>query len=530
MTLINGTTGNDTLTGGSDDDEIHGLAGDDILRGKGGKDTLFGDEGKDTIYGGKGMDEIHGGAGRDTLYGGDGDDIVFNASGKSELFGEAGNDELWSGTGSDTLKGGRGDDKLFGNDGNDRLYGGEGTDELFGHDGDDYLNPGNNSFFDWINAGTGIDTIDFTDATGADAFYNISHSGLNAGITASIDGAANTGHIDKGAGGTTTLSNVANALAGAGLRVHGTGFDDTFNITPGNGGEIQVRSSAGDDIINIGVSTGQVYLGFRQAAAGVNVDLGAGAVSDDGLGGSDTITGPGQVSWVYGSFHDDILKGSAAGETFSLYGGNDMLKARGGYDTLDYARGAEGRIDALSVDLQAGSATGTIDAVAFSHTIGGIEAVIGSDGDDVIRGSKSGDTLEGGEGADTLDGRKGSDTLKGGGGNDSLKGGKGGDILKGGAGKDSLNGGAGNDTITGGAGADTIIFSNGADVLTDFNAVNNLEKIDLSGVAAITDFTDLKDNHATQAGSDLVIDDGGGNTLTLEGLNIGDLDKADFIF
>ncbi len=63
-----------------------------------------------------------------------------------------------------------------------------------------------------------------------------------------------------------------------------------------------------------------------------------------------------------------------------------------------------------------------------------------------------------------------------------------------------------------------------------FNAVNNKEKIDLSDVVSIKGFKDLKNNHTTQDGSDLVIDDGVGNTLTLNGLTIGDFDKGDFIF
>jgi len=88
----------------------------------------------------------------------------------------------------------------------------------------------------------------------------------------------------------------------------------------------------------------------------------------------------------------------------------------------------------------------------------------------------------------------------------------------------------GNDTMTGGGRADTFIFSTGNDVITDFNAANNREKIDLSDVAGITGFNDLRNNNSTQDGSDLVIDDGAGNTLILLGLSIDDLDRGDFIF
>ena len=37
-------------------------------------------------------------------------------------------------------------------------------------------------------------------------------------------------------------------------------------------------------------------------------------------------------------------------------------------------------------------------------------------------------------------------------------------------------------------------------------------------------------NHIFQVGSDVVIDALGGNTITLQGVNLADLDAVDFIF
>ncbi len=468
-------------------------------------------------------------------------------------------DDLLNGTANDDIIRGRaGDDTLNGGAGDDRLLGGAGSDSLFGGDGDDIITPGTNSFFDYIDAGAGIDIIDFSTANGAQAFYNIANDGLNAGISATVDGVLNTGAIDKGINGTTTLVDVANALAGLGVRLIGTGFDDVFTINPGSG-SIQIRGQGGNDTIVILAGPGEVVLDFRNAAAGVNVNLATGIVANDGFGDSDTITGPGQVTWLRGSSLDDILRGSGNDEEFTLYGGSDTLNAGGGFDTLRYNYFGNRIVDTLEVDLEAGTATGNLNGVAFAHTINGIEQVVGSDsGNDILRGSASqGDVLQGGGGNDTLSGRRGNDTLEGGKGkdalngdlgadrlfgglgNDKLSGGKGGDmlnggkgrdILKGGLGKDSLDGGGGSDKMTGGGGADTFIFSAGDDVITDFNAANNREKIDLSDVASIKGFRDLRNNHVTQDGADLVIDDKGGNTLTLEGLTISDLDRGDFIF
>jgi len=162
--------------------------------------------------------------------------------------------------------------------------------------------------------------------------------------------------------------------------------------------------------------------------------------------------------------------------------------------------------------------------------LGGNDTLEGQSGNDRLFGGNGKDTLKGGSGVDRLFGNGGNDKLNGDAGDDTLNGGAGKDILKGGADKDTLNGGDGNDKMIGGSGNDRFIFSKGDDRITDFNAANNKEKIDLSGVNSIKSFKDLKNNHTAQDGSDLVITAANGDSLTLEGLAIGDLNKGDFIF
>lgn len=91
MAVINGTSGNDTLTGGVENDLLSGLAGND---------TLSGGDGNDTLDGGTGTDQLFGGAGADRLIGGDGADI---------LTGDAGDDTFVL-AGGDSTTGGAGDD------------------------------------------------------------------------------------------------------------------------------------------------------------------------------------------------------------------------------------------------------------------------------------------------------------------------------------------------------------------------------------------------------------------------------------
>ena len=57
-----------------------------------------------------------------------------------------------------------------------------------------------------------------------------------------------------------------------------------------------------------------------------------------------------------------------------------------------------------------------------------------------------------------------------------------------------------------------------------------VEKIDLSGVASIKGFIDLKNHHLSNVGGVAVIDDGAGNTITLNGHVAGDFSANDFIF
>lgn len=72
-----GTSGDDTLSGGSFTDIIFGLGGDDTLSGNGGSDWLFGGAGNDSLKGGAGNDRLFGGSGNNQLDGGSGFDRVY---------------------------------------------------------------------------------------------------------------------------------------------------------------------------------------------------------------------------------------------------------------------------------------------------------------------------------------------------------------------------------------------------------------------------------------------------------------------
>lgn len=110
-------------------------------------------------------------------------------------------------------------------------------------------------------------------------------------------------------------------------------------------------------------------------------------------------------------------------------------------------------------------------------------------------------------------------------GDDTILGNNASNVLKGMDGNDTLNGGKGNDTLWGGDGADVLVFEGnwGADLIMDF--IDGEDKIDLSG-------TDLNFTNLTIAdsGSDTLITDGDGNSITLVGVAAGDITADDFLF
>src|SRR5919201_6327553 len=82
MATLNGTEGNDGLSGTDSNDTINGFGGNDFLAGNSGDDSIVGGAGNDTIYGDGGNDWVEGGAGNDLVSGSGGQDsIVFREFG-----------------------------------------------------------------------------------------------------------------------------------------------------------------------------------------------------------------------------------------------------------------------------------------------------------------------------------------------------------------------------------------------------------------------------------------------------------------
>ena len=437
--IINGTSGNDSISGSMTNDIVNAGDGNDMVFGNGGADSIYGGLGNDTLIGGftsgpspqpgDGADMLDGGAGNDLLRGGDGDD---------------------------TLLGGADDDNLRGDAGNDTIDGGDGFDVV---------------------------SFRFDDLAGP---VNIDMRSLTSGSQSVSDGRGGTDSVSNvelllitGSAGNDTLRGstaLKNQLAGfAGNdRIFGGNQDDLLFGDDGLGGvdgDDTITGNGGADTITGGAGNDTLIGGFN---TGPSPQPGDGADMLDGGAGNDVLRGGDGDDTLIGGLGDDNLRGDE---------GNDTMDGGDGIDFVSY------RFDDLAgpvtFDMRTFTGNGSV-----SDGRGGID-ILSSIESLGITGSRGGDTLYGSTvlpnaisgfgGADRIYGGNANDTLfgddNGGGadGGDLLRGFGGDDIMRGGAGNDTFQDDAGNDTIDGGSGTDTLfyIFTDLAGPITfDLSAVH----------------------------------------------------------
>ena len=248
-------------------------------------------------------------------------------------------------------------------------------------------------------------------------YLEIAHEGLvgaGNGMVFNIDGHADTAMIRKGGGnGTTEIVGFSQAMEADGLGLEGTASNDTFNVTVTDDGWVSLKGGQGNDAFALGASWGTVRLDYKADNAGntptqgIRVDLAAGLVSNDGLGGTDTIAtavaaggtdtiepyGPVTLE-IRGTQHADVMQGSAGDERFITLGGNDTVDGGGGWDLLRYDQ--SGATGAVWVDLAAGIARGSWEGSGFAQSISNIESVRGTrEFGDLLAGSDAGETFKG---------------------------------------------------------------------------------------------------------------------------------------
>ncbi|TRD17812.1 calcium-binding protein [Palleronia caenipelagi] len=254
--------------------------------------------------------------------------------------------------------------------------------------------------------------------------------------------------------------------------------------------------------------------------------------------GDDHLEGLAGNDLIKGGFGSDLLHGGA---------GADMLFGEAGQDTLVGGSGNDRLFGGAGKDDLQGEV--------------GNDLLLGGQGDDVLSGGEGADRLIGGSGRDTADystSAEGVHVILGGTGRgllsraavsggdaagdslvsiENVSGSAHDDHLTGDRSANVLQGGAGADMLTGGHGGDTFVFNSGdgADVVTDFESGYDVWRWHVPGdqiflgVDGIEDF-DKVAAAASQTGSNVTLDFGNGDSLTLANVQLSALDQDDFLF
>ncbi len=484
-----------------------------------------------------------------TVLGQGGNDTIFS-SGAGEYFGGGGNDTMTVGNGTnELLDGGFGIDTLitttFNGDyeidlvSGDTNFNGEsfinfenvttgnGNNTVTGTGGANIINTGTGD--DTVNGGNGRDVVNL--GAGNDTYSDTAQNDANGRDI--VNGGAGNDTINGGGGNDTLNGGDGNDLIfganGFDIINGGNGFDTIFG---GNGNDT-VNGGNGRDVTDLGDGDDTYTDTAQNDAFGRDiVNGGNGNDTINGGGANDTLSGDNGNDTIFGGNGFDTINGGDGFDELNGGNGNDTVNGGNGRDVANLGDGDDTYSDTAQNDANGRDIVNGGNGNDNINGGGGNDTLNGEDGNDTIFGANGFDILNGGTGFDTLFGGNGGDTVNGGLGNDTLFGGNGNDTLNGGGGDDELTGGAGNDILTGGFGNDEFIFANGFgnDTIVGFAANNNLEDINLSAVSAIVNFVDLVNNHMTQSASDVIIDTGTGDTITVLNVNIADMNFADFIF
>ena len=366
-------------------------------------------------------------------------------------------------------------------------------------------------------------SVTITDASGNPM---ISFTGLAAGTLASDFSLfyADLFGFSNGSGGGTGPQpiNAWSLLLSGNDVINGTNGDDQtvmIGLNAGNdvfnmlGGNDNINGSIGNDTIfggdgfdNLWFNSTNDYMG-PSMTQGIVVDVTAGTMID-AWGYTDQFTG---IERFNGTAYNDKFLGSVGDDQFSGERGNDTLNGgSGGFDMAHYDNDRDnGGLHGITVDLETssggGKITGTIrDGYGNHDTVINIDAVIGTDFNDLFIGSTGDNIFAGKAGKDSFDGDAGSDTIwffwgntntgvtvdltlatnqiaNDGFGNietavsiENIVGSWLGDHIKGSTGTNRIEGYDGKDTLTGAGGADTFVWYNQSDfgdndVITDFS-------------------------------------------------------------
>jgi Ca2+-binding RTX toxin-like protein len=349
----------------------------------------------------------------------------------------------------------------------------------------------------------------------------ISYFHATAGVTVTFNPATSWATASSGASGTATGDSSVGTDTFTGVNnVRGSFFNDTFTGSNNPSGTSEnFEGLGGNDTINGGGGFDRSIYSEASDGVGITVSLAAGIVTGGPDTGTDTLI---SVEAIYGTNFADsydatgftatstnagsagVNGNGAAFNEFEGGGGNDQVTGNGNTRVAFYH--ATSGVVVTLIANGAGTADGDA-SVGHDTFFSGVNAVRGSEFNDIITGNGGNNTLEG------LDGN------------------------------DVLIGNGGNDTLTGGTGSDIFVFKVGVgdgntpptnnDTITDFSH-SDADRIDLRAIPSIQSLSDLL-SHATQNGPNTVIDFSylsptDPTSLTLQNVLKNNLTASDFIF
>lgn len=321
------------------------------------------------VYGGSGADTLTGGSGSESLYGNSGRDRINGGGGADELWGGSGADVLHGNGGRDRLHDGSGADRVYGDSGNDTFFDGPGKDVFHGGSGDDGFLAGTSTAADRYHGGSGTDLVAYYERT--------------EGVTLDADGKSDDGRKGEKDNIGTDVENLTGGKGndrihgtnGANLLEGGPGDDRIYgrggrDVLIGDVGRDHLDGGAGNDLLYgdpaLNSESPVVYADVIVGGSGVDtVDYGSydqavvvdldGAKGDDGARGEKDTVGR-DVENIMGGYGDDVLTGNAANNVLNGgWAGADVLRGRGGDDTLRSDRERLGVSDGAADTLDGGS-------------------------------------------------------------------------------------------------------------------------------------------------------------------------------
>src|SRR5690606_17414892 len=352
----------------------NGTSANNIISGSGGNDIILGMDGNDRLDGGSGADVLIGGRGNDTLNGGSGNDRLIGGLGDDALNGQTGNDTYVFGLadGNDTIT------EASGNGSADRIIiqtDGGALNSLRAHDTNGGSNNGNlvieyngnqitvSGHYSGTNAQTGVEFINFDGG---------SIGGYNLGLEDYQISKSDSGSTRNGTSGNDFIAGengVADTMNG------GAGNDIMFGGT----GDDMLTGGAGDDLL-VGGAGDDRYAG----EAGDDTCLwraGDGVDRIDGGTDYDTVHITGDDS----AEHYHILtRSEAQARGISVFGDTEIVITRNGLNTGSVIARLD-NVEHVVINGMGGgdnfSTYGNFGETSLSHNTITLE---GSDDDDIV--------------------------------------------------------------------------------------------------------------------------------------------------